>query len=219
MPTCSIICTLHFASKRGLEVASARAMIEILFVRGQKTYSMRAMLDACTLRAPSCSGNVEWWSKSWWGRDRCLLAWLAHGPLHDDDGDLPWVPKILVSYKKKLTFHNTNVYFLTISHWLSWPLCLPSFGQCSVLREWILEVREVKWKSGSLISRSEKWNENLVHSFRPWKVKWKCLDIESEKWNENVSKSRSRVKSELKMPRDRDQEVNFLENFREILEN
>ena len=42
-----------------LEVASARAMIEILFVRGQKTYSMRAMLDACALRAPSCTGNVE----------------------------------------------------------------------------------------------------------------------------------------------------------------
>ena len=83
---------------------------------------------------------------------------------------------------------------------------------------WKFEKWKVKWKSGSLISRSEKWNENLVHSFREWKVKWKCLDIEieSEKWNENVSKSRSRVKSELKMPRDRDQEVKFLENFREI---
>ena len=70
-------------------------------------------------------------------------------------------------------------------------------------------------------SRSEKWNGNLVHSFREWKVKWKCLDIEieSEKWNENVSKSRSRVKSELKMPRDRDREVKFLENFREISRN
>ena len=86
---------------------------------------------------------------------------------------------------------------------------------------WKFEKWKVKWKSGSLISRSEKWNENLVHSFREWKVKWKCLDIEieSEKWNENVSKSRSRVKSELKMPRDRDREVKFLENFREILEN
>ena len=84
---------------------------------------------------------------------------------------------------------------------------------------WKFEKWKVKWKSGSLISRSEKWNENLVHSFREWKVKWKCLDIEieSEKWNENVSKSRSRVKSELKMPRDR--EVKFLENFQEILRN
>ena len=64
---------------------------------------------------------------------------------------------------------------------------------------WKFEKWKVKWKSGSLISRSEKWNENLVHSFREWKVKWKCLDIEieSEKWNENVSKSRLRVKSEL----------------------
>ena len=86
---------------------------------------------------------------------------------------------------------------------------------------WKFEKWKVKWKSGSLISRSEKWNENLVHSFREWKVKWKCLDIEieSEKWNENVSKSRSRVKSELKMPRDRDQEVKFLESFQEILRN
>ena len=40
--------------------------------------------------------------------------------------------------------------------------------------------------------RSEKWNENLVHSFREWKVKWKYLDIENEKWNENASRSRSR---------------------------
>ena len=32
--------------------AGARVMIEILFVGGQKTYSMRAMLDACALRAP-----------------------------------------------------------------------------------------------------------------------------------------------------------------------
>ena len=83
----------------------------------------------------------------------------------------------------------------------------------------------VKWQCPARVdigsSRSEKWNGNLVHSFREWKVKWKCLDIEieSEKWNENVSKSRSRVKSELKMPRDRDREVKFLENFREILEN
>ena len=82
----------------------------------------------------------------------------------------------------------------------------------------LFEKWKVKWKFDSLFSRSEKWNENLVHSFREWKVKWKCLDIEieSEKWNENVSKSRSRVKSELKMPRDRDREVKFLENFREI---
>ena len=59
---------------------------------------------------------------------------------------------------------------------------------------WKFEKWKVKWKSGSLISRSEKWNENLVHSFREWKVKWKCLDIEieSEKWIENASRSRSR---------------------------
>ena len=53
---------------------------------------------------------------------------------------------------------------------------------------------KVKWKSVSLFLRSEKWNENLIHSFRE-------------------------VKSEMKMPRDRDREVKFLENSREILEN
>ena len=80
-----------------------------------------------------------------------------------------------------------------------------------------------KWKkfSFTFCSRSEKWNENLIHSFREWKVKCKSLEIEieSEKWNENALRSRSRVKSEMKMPRDRDREVKFLENSREILEN
>ena len=86
---------------------------------------------------------------------------------------------------------------------------------------WKFEKWKVKWKSGSLISRSEKWNKKLVHLFQEWKVKWKCLkfEIENEKWNGNSSKSRSRVKSEMKMPRDRDREVKFLENSREILEN
>ena len=80
-----------------------------------------------------------------------------------------------------------------------------------------------KWKNFSFTfcSRSEKWNENLIHSFREWKVKYKCLEfeIENEKWNENALRSRSRVKSEMKMPRDREREVKFLENSREILEN
>ena len=39
------------------------------------------------------------------------------------------------------------------------------------------------------------------------------------KWNEKASKSRSRMKSEMKLPRDWDWEVKFLENSREILEN
>ena len=45
--------------KSGLEVASARVMIEILFVRGQKTYSMRAILDACALRAACAVGTLS----------------------------------------------------------------------------------------------------------------------------------------------------------------
>ena len=90
-------------------------------------------------------------------------------------------------------------------------------------------------------SRSEKWNENLFHSFREvksemkiwftlfekWKVKWKSdsLFSRSEKWNKNLIHSFREVKSEMKMPRDRDREVKFLENskflenFREFPEN
>ena len=83
-------------------------------------------------------------------------------------------------------------------------------------------------------SRSEKWNENLFHSFREvksemkiwftlfekWKVKWKSdsLFSRNEKWNKNLIHSFREVKSEMKMPRDRDQEVKFLENSSEILE-
>ena len=84
-------------------------------------------------------------------------------------------------------------------------------------------------------SRSEKWNENMFHSFREvksemkiwftlfekWKVKWKSdsLFSRSEKWNKNLIHSFWEVKSEMKMPRDRDREVKFLENFREISRN
>ena len=79
-------------------------------------------------------------------------------------------------------------------------------------------------------SRSEKWNENLFHSFREvksemkiwftifekWKVKWKSdsLFSRNEKWNKNLIHSFREVKSEMKMPRDR--EVKFLENSREF---
>ena len=34
-------------------------IIEIMFVRGQKTYSMRAILDACALRAACAVGTLS----------------------------------------------------------------------------------------------------------------------------------------------------------------
>ena len=51
-------------------------------------------------------------------------------------------------------------------------------------------------------SRSEKWNENLVHSFREVKSEMKIsfTHFENEKWNENALRSRSRMKSEMKIP-------------------
>ena len=54
--------------------------------------------------------------------------------------------------------------------------------------------KRVKSEMLSLFSRNEKWICFSFHSFREWKVKWKCLEIEieSEKWNENASRSRSR---------------------------
>ena len=87
-------------------------------------------------------------------------------------------------------------------------------------------------------SRSEKWNGNLVHSFREVKSEMKIwfTHFENEKWNENALISRSRVKSEMKMSQNRDREwkVNWkcleieiekwnfsriFEKFRDILEN
>ena len=72
-----------------------------------------------------------------------------------------------------------------------------------------------KWKklSFTFCSRSEKWNENLIHSFREWKVKCKCLEIEieSEKWNENASRSRSR--SEISREILKNQEIKKSKNF------
>ena len=57
-------------------------------------------------------------------------------------------------------------------------------------------------------SRSEKWNENLVHSFREVKSEIKIwfTYFENEKWNENASSSRSRMKSEMEIPQNRDRE-------------
>ena len=54
--------------------------------------------------------------------------------------------------------------------------------------------KRVKSEMLSLFSRNEKWICFSFHSFREWKVKWKCLEIEieSEKWNENAPRSRSR---------------------------
>ena len=54
---------------------------------------------------------------------------------------------------------------------------------------------------GSL--RSENWNNNLVHSFWEWRMKM----------------PRSRMKSEMKMPRDWDREVKFQNNSREFSRN
>ena len=58
-------------------------------------------------------------------------------------------------------------------------------------------------------SREKEWNLKCFHSFREMKSEFvfPFTHFESEKWNENALKSRSRVKSEMKMPRDRDREV------------
>ena len=108
----------------------------------------------------------------------------------------------------------------------SWHLTIPPhcslfISKYDLIGYWKFEKWKVKLKSASLISRSVKWNENLVHSFREWEVKWKSLliEIENEKWNGNGSRSRLRMKSEMKMPRDRDREVKFsriLEKFLRI---
>ena len=66
--------------------------------------------------------------------------------------------------------------------------------------------------------KSEIWNAFTLSE------KWKVIffpftHFESEKWNENALKSRSRMKSEMKMPRDRDREVKLEKNSREFSRN
>ena len=54
----------------------------------------------------------------------------------------------------------------------------------------------------------KEWFLISFHSFREMKSDFfPFTHFESEKWNENALKSRSRVKSEMKMPQDRDREV------------
>ena len=79
-------------------------------------------------------------------------------------------------------------------------VCIPSQPvPCRALREWILEVREVKSEMEIWFTHfeNEKWNENALISRsrvksemkmsrnrdREWKVNWKCLENEIEKWN------------------------------------
>ena len=82
---------------------------------------------------------------------------------------------------------------------------------------WKFEKWKVKWKSDSLFLRSEKWNENLIQSFREVKSE-KKREI-SREFSRNLILSFRELKSEMKMPRDWDREVKFLENSREFLEN
>ena len=74
--------------------------------------------------------------------------------------------------------------------WFKWIMerCYPH------LRWYFFSRKRVKSDMLSLFSRNENCILFYFHSFREWKVKWKCLEfeIESEKWNENASRSRSR---------------------------
>ena len=66
-----------------------------------------------------------------------------------------------------------------------------------------LSRKRVKSEMLSLFLRNEKWILFSFHSFREWKVKWKCIEIEieNEKWNENASRSRSRSEITKKISR------------------
>ena len=52
--------------------------------------------------------------------------------------------------------------------------------------------KRVKSEMLSLFLRIEKWILFSFHSFREWKVKWKCLEIEIKKWNVNKILENSR---------------------------
>ena len=73
----------------------------------------------------------------------------------------------------------------------------------------------------TLFSREKEWNLKLFHSFQELKSEF-CFPFthfENEKWNENALRSRSRMKSEKKMRRDRDREMKCQQNSREFSRN
>ena len=59
-------------------------------------------------------------------------------------------------------------------------------AQLHTLYELILWASQCPARVDIGSSGGEGWSGGLVHSFREWKVNWKCLDIkiESERWNE-----------------------------------
>ena len=73
----------------------------------------------------------------------------------------------------------------------------------------------------TLFSREKEWKLKWFHSFREMKseIIFPFTHSENEKWNENALRSRSRMKSEMKMPRDRDWEVKYQKNSREFSRN
>ena len=151
-------------------------------------------------------------TKVWPNCNWVFPVWLQKGFIHAGH---PWTTKFIPRQRNILPIRffpehcpsypyipmcmHANASCDTWQHFIRWkipngfpqsPQTVFSFKSVSCESGyWKFEKWKVKWKFGSLISRSEKWNKNLVHPFREWKVKWKCLDIEieSEKWNENVS--------------------------------
>ena len=60
----------------------------------------------------------------------------------------------------------------------------------------------------TLFSREKEWYVKWFHSFQELKSEFSFpfTHFENEKWNENALRSRSRMKSEMKIPKDRDRE-------------
>ena len=97
-------------------------------------------------------------------------------------------------YINKNSFQKENRHYEIAAYLCyTWSIFWIFYDKTCIIHSFFSRKR-VKSEMLSLFSRNEKWICFSFHSFREWKVKWKCLEIEieSEKWNENASRSRSR---------------------------
>ena len=173
----------------------------------------------------------------WWSNFQFVI--LGHQIFKNSDhknptGQIRWP----IIFSHRIWYEELKSYqYVNISaYWEFWVFIVPGWRILPIWPECPEGQCPARVDIGS--SRSEKWNGNLVHSFREVKSEMKIwfTHFKNEKWNENALISRSRVKSEMKMSQNRDREwkVNWkcleieiekwnfsriFEKFREILEN
>ena len=168
--------------------------------------------DWCLKELRTGDRNLFWGLKI--QRQMCLNSWTKLSRKKTVSGTVvPFLNGVFAWYLSWCTSATCNQQFfakyeelLFLVHFAKNSLSfkLQGFGKkgspymTSVL--WSVQQCPARMDIGS--SRSEKWNENLVHLFREVKSEMKIsfTHFENEKWNENALRSRSRMKSEMKIP-------------------